>query len=149
MELVEQRQRRQQLQRHEVIVSKSACRTLSKAKFLQNPPPNSQNPDNDDEEWTGFESHATTATASQGEFGGYQSATASSEQRNHNTSGSGSNRSSARSSLKMKQSAAAAGGSLDSDFSSLDIKAKPASTAAAAAKKSNNAEDDLWNMLNN
>uniref|UniRef100_A0A8D8NNG4 ADP-ribosylation factor GTPase-activating protein 1 n=1 Tax=Culex pipiens TaxID=7175 RepID=A0A8D8NNG4_CULPI len=106
-----------------------------------------QNPDNDDEEWTGFESHATTAAASQ-EFGGYQSASASSEQRNHNTSG-GSNRSSARSSLKIKQSAAAASGSLDSDFSSLDIKAKPASTAAAAAKKSNNAEDDLWNMLNN
>ncbi|XP_038117905.1 ADP-ribosylation factor GTPase-activating protein 1 isoform X1 [Culex quinquefasciatus] len=106
-----------------------------------------QNPDNDDEEWTGFESHATTATASQGEFGGYQSATASSEQRNHNTSGSGSNRSSARSSLKMKQSAAAT--SLDSDFSSLDIKAKPAAASTAAAKKSNNAEDDLWNMLNN
>lgn len=108
-----------------------------------------QNPDNDDEEWTGFESHATTAAASQGEFGGYQSASASSEQRNHNTSGSGSNRSSARSSLKMKQSTAGAATSLDSDFSSLDIKAKPASTAAAAAKKSNNAEDDLWNMLNN
>uniref|UniRef100_A0A8D8JIZ7 ADP-ribosylation factor GTPase-activating protein 1 n=1 Tax=Culex pipiens TaxID=7175 RepID=A0A8D8JIZ7_CULPI len=106
-----------------------------------------QNPDNDDEEWTGFESHATTAAASQ-EFGGYQSASASSEQRNHNTSG-GSNRSSARSSLKMKQSTAGAATSLDSDFSSLDIKAKPASTAAAAAKKSNNAEDDLWNMLNN
>lgn len=47
----------------------------------------------------------------------------------------------------MKQSAAAT--SLDSDFSSLDIKAKPAAASTAAAKKSNNAEDDLWNMLNN
>lgn len=107
-----------------------------------------QNPENDDEEWTGFESHTTTSatTTSQGEFGGYQSGTATSaDQRNHNTSG-GSNRSSARSSLKMKQSTA---GSLDSEFSSLDIKAKPAASTASTAKKSNNAEDDLWNMLNN
>ncbi|KAL9701485.1 hypothetical protein quinque_004926 [Culex quinquefasciatus] len=59
------------------------------------------------------------------------------------------NRSSARSSLKMKQSTAGAATSLDSDFSSLDIKAKPAAASTAAAKKSNNAEDDLWNMLNN
>lgn len=105
-----------------------------------------QNPDNDDEEWTGFESHTTAAaSAGQGEFGGYQT---SADQRNHNTSG-GSSRSSARSSLKMKQSTAASS-SLDSDFSTLDIKAKPAaSSAASTAKKSNNAEDDLWNMLNN
>lgn len=111
-----------------------------------------QNPGNDDDdEWTGFESHTatpSTTTTSQDEFGGYQSGTT--ELRNQNTSGSSSAaRSSARSSLKMKQSQASS--SLDSDFSSLDIKAKPAaSSGASAAKKStNNAEDDLWNMLNN
>uniref|UniRef100_A0A1Q3F7A5 Putative adp-ribosylation factor gtpase activator n=1 Tax=Culex tarsalis TaxID=7177 RepID=A0A1Q3F7A5_CULTA len=114
-----------------------------------------QNSGNDDEEWTGFESHTTTTTttattANKGEFGGYQ--TTSPDARNHNTSGGGgsssSNRSSARSSLKMKQSAAASS-NLDSDFSSLDIKAKPAASTASTAKKNNNAEDDLWNMLNN
>lgn len=110
-----------------------------------------QNPDNgDDDEWTGFESHTATTqstTASQGEFGGYQQS-GTTELRNPNTSGSSSAaRSSARSSLKMKQSATS---SLDSDFSSLDIKAKPAAASSGAAKKStNNAEDDLWNMLNN
>lgn len=110
-----------------------------------------QNPDNnDDDEWTGFESHNATTqstTTSQGEFGGYQQS-GTTELRNPNTSGSSSAaRSSARSSLKMKQSATS---SLDSDFSSLDIKAKPAAASSGAAKKStNNAEDDLWNMLNN
>lgn len=113
-----------------------------------------QNPDNDDDEWTGFESHTATiqsTTTGQSEFGGYQQSGTTTELRNQNTSGSSSAaRSSARSSLKMKQSAAASS-SLDSDFSSLDIKAKPAaSSGASAAKKStNNAEDDLWNMLNN
>lgn len=114
-----------------------------------------QNPDNDDDEWTGFESHTAAAapstTTSQAEFGGYQSGTAA-DLRNQNTSGgsTSASRSSARSSLKMKQSAAATSSSgLDSDFSSLDIKAKPAASASTAKKSTNNAEDDLWNMLNN
>lgn len=107
-----------------------------------------QNPDNDDEEWTGFESHTTTGQGDSA--GGYQSGastTTSSELRNQNTSTGGQQqRSSARSSLKMKQTATS---SLDSDFSSLDIKAKAAPSSGGAAKKTNNAEDDLWNMLNN
>lgn len=109
-----------------------------------------QNPDNGDDEWTGFESHTSTTTTttstSQGES--YQSGSA--DLRNPNTSGgSGPGRSSARSSLKMKQSAATTS-SLDSDFSTLDIKAKPSSGGTtSSAKKANNAEDDLWNMLNN
>lgn len=104
-----------------------------------------QNPDNDDEEWTGFESHTTTTTHSEG---GYQNAsltTTASDIRNQNTSTSTSSqqpeKSTVRTSLKMKPNPG-----LESDFASLDIKNK---AADAASKKNNNAEDDLWNMLNN
>lgn len=108
--------------------------------------------DDDDDGWTGFESHMTTTSKSDG---GYQNASLSaastataSDIRNQNASTSTSQQqmrsSSARSSLKMKQNS-----SLESDFSALDIKSKGAAPAAAASKKNHNAEDDLWNMLNN
>lgn len=104
-----------------------------------------QNLDNGDDEWTGFESHKTQDETG---AGGYQNASA--DLRNQNTSGGQQQqRSSARSSLKMKQTTTS---SLDSDFSSLDIKAKAApapASSSSSAKKNNNAEDDLWNMLNN
>ncbi|XP_058832697.1 ADP-ribosylation factor GTPase-activating protein 1 isoform X2 [Topomyia yanbarensis] len=102
-----------------------------------------QNPDSDDQEWTGFESHMTTAVQSTEE--GYQNAsltTTANDDRNQNTSTSISQqRSSARSSMKMKPSS-----NLENDFASLDVKSK---IAPASNKKNNNAEDDLWNMLNN
>lgn len=86
--------------------------------------------------------------------GGYQNASlsaaptaTSADLRGQNTSTSTSQQqmrsSSSRSSLKMKQNA-----SLENDFAGLDIKSKVA-PSAPAAKKNNNAEDDLWNMLNN
>lgn len=109
-----------------------------------------QNADNDDDDdgWSGFESHMTTTAKSDG---GYQNASlsATSDSRNQTTSTSTSQQqvrsSSSRSSLKMKQTA-----SLESDFSSLDIKSKVAAPAGATvSKKNNNPEDDLWNMLNN
>lgn len=112
-----------------------------------------QNSTNDDDDgWSGFESHLTTTSKSDG---GYQNAslsaaptTATSDIRDQNTSTSTSQQqhmrsSSSRSSLKMKQNA-----SLESDFASLDIKSK-AATTVTTGKKNNNAEDDLWNMLNN
>lgn len=106
--------------------------------------------DDDDDGWTGFESHMTTTSKSDG---GYQNASLSaastataSDNQNAFTSTSQQQMrsSSARSSLKMKQNS-----SLESDFSALDIKSKGAPSAAAASKKNHNAEDDLWNMLNN
>lgn len=112
-----------------------------------------QNSTNDDDEgWSGFESHMTTTTSKSD--GGYQNAslsaastTATNDIRGQNTSTSTSQQhmrsSSSRSSLKMKQNA-----NLENDFASLDIKSKAAPTVAAG-KKNNNAEDDLWNMLNN
>lgn len=111
-----------------------------------------QNPSNDDDDgWTGFESHLTTTSKSDG---GYQNAslstaptTTTNDTVNQATFASSSQQpmrtSSSRSSLKMKQNV-----NLESDFSSLDIKSKSASSAVSS-KKNNNAEDDLWNMLNN
>lgn len=96
----------------------------------------------DDDEWTGFESHTTTTRNDNG----YQTASLNSnvnDVKNQNTStSSGQQKSAARSSMKMKNNS-----SLDSDFASLDIKSK--TTAPVESKKNNNAEDDLWNMLNN
>lgn len=111
-----------------------------------------QNSTNDDDDgWSGFESHMTTTSKSDG---GYQNASlsaattaTSADLRGQNTSTSTSQQqmrsSSSRSSLKMKQNA-----SLENDFAGLDIKSKVA-PSAPAGKKNNNAEDDLWNMLNN
>ncbi|XP_058462345.1 ADP-ribosylation factor GTPase-activating protein 1 isoform X2 [Malaya genurostris] len=102
-----------------------------------------QNPETDDQEWTGFESHMTTAVKSTEE--GFQNAsltTAANDLANQNTSSSNSQqRSSTRGSMKMKQSS-----NLESDFASLDVKS---TTVSAASKRNNNTEDDLWNMLNN
>lgn len=107
----------------------------------------------EDDGWSGFESHMTTTSKSDG---GYQNASLSaastattSDFRNQNTTSTSTSHqqqmrsSSSRSSLKMKQNA-----SLESDFSALDIKSKTA-PAVSTGKKNNNAEDDLWNMLNN
>ncbi|EAT37139.1 AAEL010834-PA [Aedes aegypti] len=103
----------------------------------------------EDDGWSGFESHMTTTSKSDG---GYQNAslsaasTATTSQNTTSTSTSQQQQmrsSSSRSSLKMKQNA-----SLESDFSALDIKSKTA-PAVSTGKKNNNAEDDLWNMLNN
>lgn len=111
-----------------------------------------QNPANDEDDgWTGFESHLTSTSKSDG---GYQNASlgaaqtnTSSDVMNPSTFASSSQQqmrtSSSRSSLKIKQNVG-----LESDFSSLDIKSKSASSAATSKKK-DNAEDDLWNMLNN
>ncbi|XP_055619039.1 ADP-ribosylation factor GTPase-activating protein 1 isoform X2 [Toxorhynchites rutilus septentrionalis] len=98
-----------------------------------------QNSSNCDEEWSGFESHVTTTAKSDG---GYQNASltslASNDTRN---ASSNQQKSTTRNSSKVKQNA-----SLDTEFASLDIKSK---AAPVTNKKNDNAEDDLWNMLNN
>lgn len=98
--------------------------------------PFSQNPENDNQEWNGFESHVSNKHANDftQQNASLVTTTTSNENRTQNTTGS-----SNRSNLKMKQTA-----SLESDFASLDVKNRTVN------KKNNNpAEDDLWNMLNN
>ncbi|XP_055528210.1 ADP-ribosylation factor GTPase-activating protein 1 isoform X2 [Wyeomyia smithii] len=92
-----------------------------------------QNPENDDQEWTGFESHVANKSSSDNDHQNASLITTSmsNDVRNQNSTSSGT--------LKPKHTA-----SLESDFASLDVKSR------AVSKRNNNpAEEDLWNMLSN
>ncbi|XP_055606294.1 ADP-ribosylation factor GTPase-activating protein 1 isoform X2 [Uranotaenia lowii] len=107
-----------------------------------------QNPDNEGEQWSGFESGTSSSAKLPSTDGGYQSSSyqdnsTASDLRNQNTNQQ-SRIATNRSSMKAKAGAS----NLESDFSGLDIKSKAAGSSTTS-KKNNNAEDDLWNMLNN
>lgn len=116
-------------------------------------PQSYQNPghgDNgDDDGWTGFESYSgqtSTAKVSSSESN-------SGDLRNDNferqTKAGGSRRTSNGGSSKHQSVKSQS--SVEQDFASLDIKHNraPKSASSSGRKANNNAEDDLWNMLNN
>uniref|UniRef100_A0A2M3Z2W3 ADP-ribosylation factor GTPase-activating protein 1 n=1 Tax=Anopheles braziliensis TaxID=58242 RepID=A0A2M3Z2W3_9DIPT len=127
--------------------------------------PQSYQGDGADEEdgWTGFESYSSssgagrTTTASHSAASGhesYGSGNANSiDMRNDNferqSSKSSSGGGSRRTSGGNKQPTTARSASIEQDFASLDIKNNRAPKGGSTSKKANNnAEDDLWDMLN-
>uniref|UniRef100_A0A182IJ35 ADP-ribosylation factor GTPase-activating protein 1 n=1 Tax=Anopheles atroparvus TaxID=41427 RepID=A0A182IJ35_ANOAO len=115
-------------------------------------PQSYQNADNgDDDGWTGFESYSG-ATASSTKPSSSSADVTSVDLRNDNferqTKAGGSRRTSSNGATSSKQSVKTQS-SVEQDFASLDIKNNRAPKSSGGKKANNNAEDDLWNMLNN
>ncbi|XP_058126564.1 ADP-ribosylation factor GTPase-activating protein 1 [Anopheles ziemanni] len=117
-------------------------------------PQSYQNADNgDDDGWTGFESYSgpTQGSSTKPTYGASSADPASVDLRNDNferQSKSGGSRRTSNNGANGSRQSMKSQSSVEQDFAGLDIKNNRA-PKSGGKKANNNAEDDLWNMLNN